>query len=399
MGNLTAKEVEHAKPGERLGDGEGLWLFVAASGNKSWMFRFTSPITRKPREMGLGPVSVLKLTEARDAATEARKLVLAGKDPIVERSAQRAAATARAAKEITFREFAEAYVATHKPGWRNPKHAQQWENTLKTYAYPVIGETPIPDVTKDDVVRVLEPIWLTKKETSARLRGRIEAIMDAAKAADKRTGDNPALLGILRHLLPKQNRKRSVVHHPSLPYEEMPKFWKSLAADTSDAAGMLRWIILTGCRYGEARHMNVDAEVKGELWTIPAGRTKGEREHYAPLAPLALAQLPFRPVSDVALSKCIRRHTATPATTHGFRSTFRDWAGDETEAAWEVAEAAIAHKVGNETERAYRRRTALAKRRELMQQWADYCSRGLAQSSIASAADASTPASFAIAKP
>lgn len=229
---LTVKQVEHAKPGDRLGDGDGLWLFVAASGAKSWMFRFTSPVTRKAREMGMGPAADVKLAEAREGAQQARKLVLAGKDPIEERNAKRAAVRVEAAKAVTFQTYAEQYVTTHKPGWRNPKHAQQWENTLKTYAYPVIGATPVPDVTKDDVVKVLAPIWMTKKETAARLRGRIEVIMDAAKAKDIRTGDNPALLGIIRHLLPKQNRKRSVKHHPSLPYEEMPKLWKSLVADT-----------------------------------------------------------------------------------------------------------------------------------------------------------------------
>jgi hypothetical protein len=142
MGNLTVKQVEHAKPGDRLGDGDGLWLFVAASGNKSWMFRFTSPVTRKAREMGLGPVTDIKLAEARDAAQQARKLVLAGKDPIAERNAERAAVRVDAAKATTFEEFAKQYVAIQKPGWRNPKHAQQWENTLKTYAYPVMGRSP-----------------------------------------------------------------------------------------------------------------------------------------------------------------------------------------------------------------------------------------------------------------
>jgi integrase len=370
---LTVKQVEHAKPGDRLGDGNGLWLFVAASGNRSWMFRFTSPVTRKAREMGLGPAADVKLTEARDAAQCARKLVLAGKDPIEERSSHRASVRVEAAKAISFEEFAKQYVTTHKPGWRNPKHAQQWENTLRDYVYPVIGTTPVPDVTKDDVVKILAPIWMTKKETASRIRGRIEKIMDAAKAKDLRAGDNPALLGILRHLLPKQNRKRSVKHHPSLPYEEMPKFWKSLSADASDAARMLRFIILTGCRFGEARHMAIDTEVKVDLWTVPAGRTKGEREHYVPLTALAMSQLPFRPVSDVSLTKCIRRHTDSPASTHGMRSTFRDYAGDETEAAWEVAEAAIAHRVGNETEQAYRRRDALVKRRKLMEEWSSYC--------------------------
>jgi integrase len=235
----------------------------------------------------------------------------------------------------------------------------------------VIGTTPVPSITTDDVVKVLSPIWLVKRETAARVRGRIEQILNAATAKQLRTGSNPALLGIVKHLLPAQKRKGFVKHHPSLPYEEMPQFWKSLAGDTSDSARMLRWIILTASRYNEARKMDLIAEVKGDLWSIPAGRMKGERPHYVPLTPLALAQLPFRPVSDVTLAKCIARHANAAATTHGMRSTFRDWAGDETEAAWEVAEAAIAHATGDETEAAYRRRTALVKRRKLMD--AAYC--------------------------
>src|SRR6185437_10484222 len=173
---LTVKQVEHAKPGDRLGDGNGLWLFVAASGARSWMFRFTSPITKKPREMGLGPAADVKLTEARDAAQQARKLVLAGKDPIEERSAQRAAVRVGEAKAVTFKVWAEEYIKIHAPGWRNPKRAQQWANTLAAYAYPKIGAKPAPDITSDDIVSLLAPIWLSKKETAARVRGRIEKI-------------------------------------------------------------------------------------------------------------------------------------------------------------------------------------------------------------------------------
>jgi integrase len=165
-----------------------------------------------------------------------------------------------------------------------------------------------------------------------------------------------------------------VQHHPALPYAEMPKFWQSLTGDTSDAARMLRWIILTACRFREAYDMDQDAEVKGDLWTVPAIRMKSEREHIVPLTTLALEQLPFQPVSDVTLSNCIARHTSTPATTHGFRSTFRDWCGDETHFPREIAEMALAHTVGDDTEAAYRRGTALAKRRELMQAWSQYCS-------------------------
>ena len=369
---LTPAQVRDAKPGDKLADGGGLRLDVDRNGNRNWIFRYKSPSSGKERYQGLGSAADVTLTKARSAAQASRDLIRQGKDPLQAKAEAREAARVEAAKAITFEEFAKQYVATHKPGWRNPKHAQQWENTLRDYVYPVIGSTPVPSVTTDDVVKVLSPIWLTKKETAARIRGRIEKIIDAAKAGKKFAGDNPALLGIIRHLLPAQKRKKSVKHFAALPYEELPKFWRSLANDTSDAARMLRWIILTACRFSEAHHMD-RAEVKDDLWTVPAGRTKSEREHYVPLTSLALAQLPFRPVSDVTIANCIKRHTKTPATCHGMRSMFRDWAGDETEAAWEVAEAAIAHKVGNETEQAYRRRTALAKRRELMEQWAAYC--------------------------
>jgi integrase len=313
------------------------------------------------------------LADAREAADGVRKLLREGKDPIEHRSELRTAAKVKAAKAISFKDYAEQFITTHEAGWKNPKHRQQWRNSLRDYAYPVMGSTVVPDIVTDDVVKVLAPIWMTKKETAARVRGRIEQILDAAKAQKIRTGDNPATLSIIRHLLPKQRRKVGVQHHPALPYQEIPKFWKSLADDTSDAARMLRWIILTACRFNEAYSIDEAAEVKGDLWTIPPIRMKGERTHFVPLTPLAVAQLPFRPVSDVTLSNCIKRHTKTRATTHGMRSTFRDWAGDETEAAWEVAEAAIAHAAGDETEIAYRRGTALAKRRKLMNEWARYC--------------------------
>lgn len=371
MHDLTAKQVEHAKPGDKLSDGGGLRLDVDRAGNRSWIFRFKSPITKKERYMGLGSADDVPLAKARDDAQAARQLIRDGKDPIEHRKTQRDEAKAEAAKAISFEEFAEQYVRTHKPSWKNVKHAQQWENTLKTYVYPVIGTTPVPNVTTDDVVRVLSPIWLVKRETAARIRGRIEKIMDAAKAKKFRTGDNPALLGIIKHLLPAQKRKQRVQHHPALPYSELPEFWKSLATDASDAARMLRFIILSACRYGEAKGME-PSEIKGDVWRVPASRMKAERDHVVPLSPLAIAQLPFRPVSDVTIAKCIKRHTKTPATCHGMRSTFRDWCGDETEASWEVAEAALAHATGDETEAAYRRSTALKKRRELMEQWAAY---------------------------
>lgn len=372
MGNLTATKVKNAKPGDRLADGDGLRLDVDQHRNGSWIFRFKSPATGKERFMGLGPARDVSLAEARDAAGKARALVRDGVDPIDARKEQRAAAKVEAARAVTFRKFADGYIDGKEAGWKNDKHRQQWRNSLRDHAYPTIGALAVADVDTEAVLRVLRPIWTTIPETARRVRGRIEMILSAAKAQGLRSGENPALWrGHLDQVLAKR-KKSSIKHHPALRYEAMPTFWRSLAADTSDGARMLRWIILTACRFNEARDMDA-SEVAGDLWTIPASRMKADRPHQVPLTKLALQQLPFRPASDVTLSKCIRRHTNETATTHGMRSTFRDFSGDCTDFPREIAEMALAHEVGDDTEAAYRRSTALAKRRQLMQEWSNYC--------------------------
>lgn len=372
---LTALKVKNAKPGDRLADGDGLRLDVDRNGSASWIFRFKSPVTGKERFMGLGPARDVSLVEAREAAAKARALVRDNIDPIDARKEKRAAAKVEAARSVTFRKFAEGYIDGKEAGWKNDKHRQQWRNSLRDHAYPHIGHLAVGDVDTAAVLSVLQPIWTTIPETARRVRGRIESILNAAKAQGLRTGENPALWrGHLDQVLARR-KKSSVKHHPALPYESMPAFWRSLAADTSDGARMLRWIILTACRFNEARDLE-DAEIKGDVWTIPPWKMKAEREHQVPLTKLAIEQLPFRPVSDVTLSNCIRRHTNEAATTHGMRSTFRDWAGDETHFPREIAEMALAHEVGDETEAAYRRSNALKKRRELMEQWSNYCSGG-----------------------
>ncbi|WP_426608751.1 tyrosine-type recombinase/integrase [Bradyrhizobium sp. McL0616] len=374
MGNLTALKVKNAKAGDKLADGDGLRLDVDKNGNASWVFRFKSPVTGKERFMGLGPMRDVGLAAAREAASAARALVRSNVDPIEHCTSERAKAKAAATGTLTFEAYTKQYIAGKEVGWKNEKHRQQWSNSLRDYAHPIIGQIAVPDVDTEAVLKVLRPIWNVKKETARRVRGRIEAILNAAKAEGLRTGENPALWrGHLDQVLARR-RKSDVKHHPALPYEEMPQFWRSLAADTSEAARMLRWIVLTACRFNEAADLDRAAEVKGEVWTIPAIRMKAEREHKVPLSSLALAQLPFRPVSDVTLSNCIARHTNTTSTTHGMRSTFRDWAGDCTSFPREIAEMALAHAVDDETEAAYRRSTALVKRRELMEAWAAHCS-------------------------
>jgi integrase len=373
---LTALQVKNAKPGDKLADGGGLRLDVDRNGNKSWVFRFTSPTTGKERFMGLGPLRDVSLAQARDAGADARALIRERKDPIERRKEQRTAAKVEASKAITFKAYAEQFISGREAGWKNPRHRQAWRNSMRDYAYPHIGQMSVADVDTAAVLNVLRPIWGTKTETASRVRGRIEAILSAAKVEGLRSGDNPALWrGHIAEVLPGKRSVHAVEHHPALPYAEMPAFWKLLSADTSDAARMLRWIILTACRYGEADGMQ-PSEVKGDLWRVPPARMKGGKEHAVPLTSLALEQLPFRPVSDVALSKVIRRHTESPATTHGFRSTFRDWCGDCTDFPRELAEMALAHVIGSEVEAAYRRGDALEKRRKLMNAWTAYCNHG-----------------------
>lgn len=374
--DLNTLQVKNAKPGDKLSDGGGLRLDVDKAGNASWIFRFTSPVTGKERYMGLGPAGDVGLSVAREAAQEARGLLRQGLDPIEHRNAQRAAAKAEASRAVTFQAYAERFVASREIGWKNPKHRQQWRNSLATYAYPALGHLPVVEVDTAAVLAVLRPLWDAKKvETGSRVRGRIEAILSAAKAEGLRTGENPALWrGHLDQILASKRKVRAVEHHPSLPYVELPDFMASLAKDRTEAARLLRFIILTASRFNEAAKME-PAEVSGNLWTVPAHRMKGARPHQVPLSAAALACIEngIPRASDVSLANCIARHTTTPATTHGMRSTFRDWAGDVTSFPREVAEMALAHAIDDETERAYRRGTALAKRRELMDAWAVYC--------------------------
>jgi integrase len=368
---LTALQVKNAKPGDKLSDGGGLRLDIDPNGNGAWIFRFTSPVTRRERFMGLGPANDVSLARARVAAQQARDLLRNHVDPIEARKEQRAAAKVEASRSVTFKAYAEEFISGRESGWKNEKHRQQWRNSLRDYAYPHIGHLAVADVDAPAVLTVLRPIWGDKKETARRVRGRIEMIMNAAKAEGLRSGENPALWrGHLDQVLTRR-RKSEVKHHPALPYAELPTFMTSLRADTSDAARLLDFIILTAVRYDVAPPSA--GEVAGDLWKIPAHRMKADRDFDVPLSSAAAALLPVPKVSGTALAKCIRRHTATPATTHGFRSTFRDWAGDCTSFPRDVAEMALAHAVEDETEAAYRRSTALAKRRKLMEAWAAFC--------------------------
>ena len=384
-GKLTARTAATTKPG-RYGDGDGLWLVVSASGARKWVFRFS--FGGKVTEMGLGGASAVTLAQARSLALEARQMIAAKKNPI---EARREAVRAEAGKP-TFGAIADALIEAKAPEWRNEKHRAQWKMTLEVYASP-LRLRPVDEIDTEAVLSVLQPIWHAKPETASRLRGRIEAVLDAARAKGHipRNEANPARWrGHLDKLLAKPS-KLTRGHHAAMAYEAIPAFMASLRERDATAALALELAILTGGRTSEilkAQWMEVDFEKR--LWTLPPQRMKGGRVHRVPLSGRALAILeklaeaktsPFvfpgqregKPLSGMAMAMLLRRMKISTATVHGMRSTFRDWAGNETEFARELTESALSHVVGDKTEQAYRRSDALEKRRALMEAWAHYC--------------------------
>src|SRR6266566_3649264 len=281
-GKLTAKQVENAGPGMHP-DGEGLYLQVGASGARSWIYRYT--LRGRERYLGLGSVTAIPLKEARELATEARKLRAKGIDPIDHRREERTADLVKAAKTVTFMETAKHFIASHEAGWRNPKHRQQWRNTLATYVYPVIGKLSVSAIDTDSVMNVLKPIWAKKPETASRVRGRIEVILDAAKTQGQRNGENPARWkGHLANLLPAKRKVRRVKHHPALPYDKLPAFMAALRTRPSLSARALEFCVLTAARSTEAikAHWR-EIDLEAAIWEIPDERMKRERLHRVPL--------------------------------------------------------------------------------------------------------------------
>lgn len=391
---LSALNVTRAKQPGMYADGNGLYFRIGNDGTRSWVLRFM--LNGRARYMGLGPVSKNSLAEARRKAQEARKELGRGIDPIEARALQKAAEAAQMASTMTFKAAAESYIASHRAGWRNAKHAAQWEATLATYAFPVLGKLAVQDVNAATVLKVLEPIWTTKTETASRVRGRIEAILDWAAARGYRRGDNPARWrGHLDHLLPARAKVARVQHHAALPYAEAGAFMASLRAQEGLAAVALEWLVLTATRTSEtigARWDEIDLHAR--TWTIPAGRIKAGREHRVPLSEPALVVLrklqavrqatdgkpsPWvfpgvrgQHLSNGAILALLKRMGRPDLTAHGFRSTFRDWAAEQTAFPRDVAEMALAHAIGDKVEAAYRRGDLFEKRRKLMDGWAGY---------------------------
>jgi integrase len=374
---LKANQIGKARKAGMLNDGGGLYLSTSKTLSQSWIWRFKK--YGKTTDLGLGSTQDVSLAEARDLADAARKAVKAGKDP--------KAAIRGDTGPMTFRKAAEAYIAAHSPAWKNAKHKSQWENTLTTYAHPKIGDLPVAQIDTEQVLSVITPIWGTKTETASRVRMRIENILAWATAMGYREGFNPAIWGgHLNKLLPARDKVQERKHFAALPYTEVPQLYADLVAKSALSAKALRFTLLTACRTGEVIGAQW-REVDDDVWTIPKARMKAGKAHRVPLQAEAIAVLEelandhahifpslrkAQHISNMAMLKLLRE-MRPGMTVHGFRSSFRDWAAEQTNYQNHVVEMALAHTIGNQVEAAYRRGDLLEKRRPLMDDWAAYC--------------------------
>lgn len=373
-----------------VGGAPGLHLQIIG-GSRVWVFRYR--FMHQRRRMGLGSYPAVSLAAAREAARQAIGLRDAGIDPLKARADEREAARLAIAKRLEFDQAAESFIKEHESTWRSLKHVQQWRNTLATYASPHFGTVPVSDIDQAMVLRALSPIWKTKTETASRLRGRIEQVLDWATAHGHRSGTNPARWrGQLEHILADPDKVAPVKHHEAVPFAQLPAVYQQIASVQGQSALALRFLILTAARSGEVRGMLwSEVDLKAALWIIPAARMKAGKEHRVPLSRQAVALLKGQtrvenvehvfpsnrkgPLSDMALTAVMRRHKLG-AVPHGFRSTFRDWAGEMTHHPRDAVELCLAHTIDTKTEAAYRRADMLEKRTFIMQQWADYAAAG-----------------------
>lgn len=381
---LSAAKVAKETKAGLYADGGGLYLRITdgKKAGRRWVFIYRRPLDGKRCEIGFGGTVAVPLAKARQKAGEARALVADGKDPLAMRDA--------GSTVPTFGELADQHIETMERSWRNPKHRAQWRMTLQVYAEPLRSK-PVDEITTADVLEVLRPIWQAIPETASRVRGRIENVLDAAKVQGFRSGENPAAWrGHLKLILPAR-QKLTRGHHAAMAIDDLPKFMTSLRARPAVAARCLEFAILTAARSGEALGARWDEiDLGAKVWIIPAARMKAMREHRVPLCARALAilaemeplrdgvhvfpgQRPKQPLSSMALEMVLRRMKLDRVTVHGYRSTFRDWAGNRTSFARELAEHALSHVLGDKAEQAYRRDDALERRRPLMEAWAAFC--------------------------
>jgi integrase len=371
-------------------DGGGLYLQVSKEGTRSWIFRYQ--FEGRVRDMGLGSAMVIGLSDARDCAVECRRILARGLDPIEERLRKRREKAIEAASALSFKACAQDLIEAKRPSWRSAKHAAQWLSTLQAYAFPHFGALPVSAVDTSLVLKALTPIWNVKNDTAVRVRERIEAVLDAARARGARDGENPARWkGHLETLLPRPSKVKKVRHQPALPYSEIAPFMELIRKQQSTAALAMELLILTATRTSEAINARWEEfDLDTGVWTIPANRIKAGKEHRIPLSEPAKrlllklhacptsefvfpGQRQGKPLSNMALLKLLERMGFDHITTHGFRSTFRDWAAELTSFPREVAEMALAHAIENKVEAAYRRGGLFEKRAKLMAAWASYC--------------------------
>jgi integrase len=383
----ASKIVRLSKPG-KYSDGKGLYLQITKHLTKSWIFRYQRHGVE--HYMGLGSLRAVGLQEAREAAQKVRALLGQRDDPFLARAAG-IQKRIPSANRRTFDECVDAYIASHRKGWRSSKHRKQWETSLRTYVSPRLGELDVRRIATSHVLEVLTPIWASRTETASRLRGRIERILSWAAISGYREGDNPARWrGCLQELLPNPSKVKKARHHPAMPYREIGAFYLRLEARPELAARALAFTILTACRNSEALHAKwAEIDFAQRLWTIPGERMKSERTHRVPLSDAALRILeslkgrdpvwifpgtkPGRPVSDAVMLTVLRKMNCASVTVHGFRSTFRIWAAEQTLYPKEMAELALSHAVGSEVEQAYQRSDLFERRRALMRDWAAWC--------------------------
>ncbi len=386
--NLSFKYVENLKIQGRYTDAlvAGLHLWVKPNLKKYWIFRYSQG--GKQQNVSLGPYPRVSIAEARLKGQELRNQIDSGLNPLVERQKKKIQMLGLQPKKVVFSEFAKECIKTKRAEWTNQKHGDQWEYTLKEFAYPIIGNKYLDEISTEDILAILSPIWVSKTETASRLRGRLEWILASATTRKLRTGTNPALWrGHLQTILPAPNKVKKVNHHKALPYRQIPSLISTLAGMATVGALALEFTILNASRTGEVIG-GLRSEVHGDIWVIPANRMKAKKEHRVPLSARSLEILAIaramdtdseylfsnngKRLSNMAMPMTLRR-AKVDATVHGFRSSFRDWVSEETNHPSEVAEMALAHAISNKVEAAYRRKDLLEKRRLLLNAWYEYC--------------------------
>ncbi|WP_428354037.1 tyrosine-type recombinase/integrase [Methyloprofundus sp.] len=386
---LAPKTIQSLRTKGLYGDGDGLWLKVTDSGSQSWIFRYTRD--KKSRSIGLGSARLVPVTKAREEIFKYRQLLTEGKDPFTFKKALDEERRKLIDDVITFQFCATSYINSHKASWKNAKHTQQWTNTLATYAYPVIGGLLVKEIDTALIMRILEPIWLSKNETAGRLRGRIENIIAWAATQGYRSAENPARWkGHLENLLAKPSKVKKVKHHKALPYSEMYTFMQSLRNHDSVSANALEFLILTAARTNEVINATWDEiDLKNKVWIISTAKVKASREHRVPLssrvieiinemAAVRVSDFIFTGrsrsggLSNAAMDKLLQVTMKYDVTVQGFRSTFRGWAAERTNYPRDLCEMALAHAIKDKTEAAYRRGDMIEKRRKLMQDWLKY---------------------------